>query len=116
MDNNFEISIDEIAKMIAEDQKGTWMVLPEKVELVETLFEELLNNVKGDDIEMCYDVNQPYISSGAISIRGEDIEIRSSNLIAMLMRAAANVEIYPLVDGRVQMDFTFYGLARKLWR
>lgn len=63
------------------------------------------------DITLTRKLHQPFKSVGSISLEGESLEFCNSPLFSRAAGLASNIEIYPLVNDRVRMTFTFHGLT-----
>lgn len=63
------------------------------------------------DMTLTYKLHQPFKFMGSVSLEGESLEFCNSPLFSRAAGLADNIEIYPLVNGRVRMTFTFHGLT-----
>lgn len=54
----------------------------------------------------------PYQNMGTVSITGKKCEFENPNLLIKAIQLANNVEFYPKTNGKIQIDFTFYGLKK----
>ena len=58
------------------------------------------------DMTLTYKLHQPFKFMGSVSL-----EFCNSPLFSRAAGLADNIEVYPLVIGRVRMTFTFHGLT-----
>lgn len=119
-DKDFEtkasmVSIDEvmIANAVSEDEAAASVVVPERVRQVEGAYKTMLLIIKGKNVDITYELNSPYKSMGSVSITGNEIIVANTELFVKVAEMASNLEVYPKVNGTVQMNFTFHNLTRK---
>lgn len=60
---------------------------------------------------LTYRLHEPYLFHGAISLCGSELIFKDSSELSRAIAFASNVEIYPKVDGTVQMNLAFNDLA-----
>jgi len=121
-DDDFDLEEDEeldefilnLGRIILEDEYQPHKDDPERIELVKKCYEGLKYAVTGKTIKLIYGLHNPFPSSGYISIIGEDVVIVNPYLFASICTAADYFNIYSRIDGKIQMDFGFHGLTRKL--
>ena len=65
-------------------------------------------------IQVKYTLNEPFQSSGSISIIGRKIECNDSDLFMIAVNTSDNMEVYPKIDETVQMNFAFSGLTKEI--
>lgn len=99
---------------ITKSEAGISIMNPEKVEEVEIVYNVMKSVVKGTGVQVTYELNAPYVSMGSVSVVGTDIKVLDPVLFLRVAQFASNVEVYPKVDGTVQIDFTFHELTRKV--
>lgn len=104
----------EIANDISGDEAGTSVIIPERAKQIETAYKSLLLIAKGKNVDVTYEMNAPYTSMGSVSITGREIIITNPVLFAKVAEMASNFEIYPKINGTVQMNFTFHNITRKV--
>ena len=117
MDNEFSNEKDfirSISNSASRDEKGFHWKRPEKEKLVDFVYRAMLYFAKGDGIKVEKELNKPYVSMGAVSVVGKEIMFDQPEIFAMVAGLASNFEIYPKIDGTVQMNFTFHNLTRKV--
>lgn len=92
-----------------EDGKVVRVPNEEKIALVRRLHQIVSNIVTGADVKLR--LHEPFNNMGVIEIEGKKVLIEDTGLFAQLATCADNFNAYSRVDGRVHMDFTFYGVT-----
>lgn len=106
--------IEGIGSLIKEQEKGIFVINPECLRRVSLVYRVMKRITKGERIKISYEVNQPFISAGSITIVGKNIQIINPKLFVEAARLANTMEVYPKTDSTVQLDFGFDGLAKKV--
>lgn len=106
--------IMEIANDVSKDEAGTSVIIPERVKQVETAYKALRLIAKGKNVDVAYELNEPYTSMGSVTVVGKEVIITNPVLLAKVASMASNFEVYPKTNGTVQMNFTFHNLTRKV--
>lgn len=106
--------IMEIANDVSKDEAGTSVIIPERVKQVETAYKTLRLIAKGKNVDVTYELNEPYTSMGSVTVVGKEVIITNPVLLAKVASMASNFEVYPKTNGTVQMNFTFHNLTRKV--
>lgn len=100
--------IDEIGKIIEEEQKRPYIKNEEKVELVKKLY-EMSKHIFVGDYESSLKFNDPFKGMGVITLVGKKLECLAPDYLSLISKLASNINIYSRTDGKVQFDFCFYG-------
>ena len=106
--------IDALAEIIAEGEEGVFLTDFQRLHGVNLAYKAMRHIVRGVDVKISYEINEPYVSMGSVSIVGKDITITDTNVFAAAAKLADNIEVYPKVDGTTQINLTFHRLARKV--
>ena len=106
--------VDSVKDEILEDESKTKLLDPLKMKEMQFVYAVLKRYVEGNDIQLSYKLNEPFSSMGSVTIKGEDFIFPEPKWIARAIEFASNVEVYPLVSGKVCMTFTFHGLAKPI--
>lgn len=77
---------------------------------VHKLLRHLMNGVRG--VRVSYEVCKPYKEMGSVSVIGKRIPFTNSGLFMKAVELADNFEVYPKINGTVQMNFTFHRLTK----
>lgn len=103
--------LDRIAKIAAQEDAEDHERVPGKVEAIDLCCDYLQRTVTGAKVTSV--IGAPYKSMGYISLVGKDIKFDSSETFLAVASIASNVEVYPMTDGNVRINFTFHGIARR---
>lgn len=114
MPDTLDEELNNIARLVNQSESGTSVINPEMVARVRNTSKLLKKIVKGKDVKITCELNEPYVSMGSVSIVGNEISIENPSDFVRAAMCATNFEVYPKVDGTVQINLTFYGLARKV--
>lgn len=112
--NELDNLIDALAEKITDEESGASVANSQRVQCVELVHEAMKCIVSGVGVEVLCEMNEPYVSMGAVSVIGKEIVITDTKVFAMVARLADNVEVYPKVDGTTQINLTFHNLTRKV--
>ena len=64
------------------------------------------------DVKVTCAINKPLKGLGVVTVIGREIPFEVPMWLPLIAQYATNMEAYPKTDGKVQMNFTFYGLTR----
>ena len=122
LDNDLEFDDDEeldLFRALAEtsgepmyegDMKVSLINYSKEDELMQT-YKALKRSARGKNLSVTYEMNKPSQTMGSVTVCGKNISFSNLKDFMFAVNAATNLDIYPKVDGSVQMDFTFYGLT-----
>lgn len=117
-DEEAEAAINETIEQIAEaahaDEQGVMLTNPNKMRDLMVVYKLMKYITSGKRLRITYGINRPFKSMAYVSIVGKDLKFEHPNWFVMASRAATNVNIFPKVDGCVQIDFTFNGFANRI--
>lgn len=113
-DESADDFIDQLAKLVQEDESRTSMVNVDRMQQLKLAYEIFKKTMIGENVDISYQVNKPFPSMGNISVEADLLAISNPRMFHMIAKLANNVEIYPLTNGRVRMCFTFHGLVKPL--
>lgn len=111
--NELDMLMTDVANEIYNDESVISVMNPKRLKQIEFVYKTMKYIVKGKELKVSYELNQPYTSMGSVSIVGKEIRVTNPALFLRASGFASNLEIYPKTDGTVQMDFTFHNLTRK---
>ena len=111
----FEEEVDpyilELGKLIQAEDEKVHVLNEEVLKRFEMAYRLLQKAFEDHDAEITYTLHKPYKSCGAIRICGEDLIVSDAKAFALAVELIPNIDIYPLTDGRVQMDFSVSNLT-----
>ena len=73
-------------------------------------YKVLQNIMQGEDIKISYSVFEPTDGMGCVSVEGKSVECKETSKLNAVIDLATNFEVYPKINGTIQMNFTFHGL------
>ncbi len=103
----------EIAEMFQKASTGVFEVNPEKVNVVETIYNTMTHIISGENIQIEYEYGELSPDFGSISITGSRIVVDNPALFVKAVEIASNYDMYPKTDGKVVIDIGVYGIAEK---
>ena len=111
-DMKFEENVVNIGKAVQEDEAKHSVESPERMQEFNEACQTLHDIVNGKDVTIESKPHEPYGSMGFISVVAKDIVVEDTQKMAEVVKSASNVEVYPLTNGAIQINFTFHGLAK----
>ena len=73
-------------------------------------YKALQDIILGKDVKISYSVFEPTDGMGCVSVEGKSVECKETSKLKAVIDLATNFEVYPKVNGTIQMNFTFHGL------
>lgn len=100
--------IDEIGKIIEEEQKKPYIKNEERIELVKKLY-EIAKTIFVGNYKSSLKFNKPFKGMGSITLEGKKLECIAPDYLIIISKAANNINIYSKMNGDVVFNFCFYG-------
>lgn len=110
----FDDMIRDLADEITLAEADPAIVNPVKVYQIKFVYEAMKYLTRGTDAKVTYDLHKPFKSMGNVSVESKTLTIRDSVWFNRAARFASNMEIYPLVNGKFRLTFTFHRLTSTL--
>lgn len=109
------IYINKVLKMIHENGTTDNEEDPDVERKIELVYKAMAHTVMGEDAKATYTFKDPLSHMGCVRVVGRGLIIPNPTLFSKLSKIASIFEVYPKVDGTVQMDFGFdrYKAAQK---
>ena len=107
-------TIEEVAEAIQAEEKGIIFTNPRKMKDLMVVYKLMKYITSGKRLKITYEINKPYKTMAFVSIIGKDLKFSHPQWFVMATKIASNVDIFPRVDGTVQIDFTFNGFANRI--
>lgn len=108
---------DRVKKMLnAEVEKTSKLGEPNIDRISQVLYvNEVMKLLTGNrnGKKVTYKINKPFNGMGCVSIMCKKIDFTDSDAFKEAIKLSNNFEVYPKVDGSLQMNFTFYGMLKK---
>ena len=100
-----------VGEMIEEEEMKTAIIVPEKYEQIRFVYAVMKYLTKDTDAEVSCRLNEPFKSMGSVSVETEEITFTNTEWFARAAGYASNLDIYPLVNGKIRIDFTFHHIT-----
>ena len=107
-------TIEEVAEAIQAEEQGIIFTNPRKMKDLMVVYKLMKYITSGKRLKITYEINKPYKTMAFVSIIGKDLKFSHPQWFVMATKIASNVDIFPRVDGTVQIDFTFNGFASRI--
>lgn len=107
-------TIEEVAQAIQTEEQGIIFTNPRKMKDLMVVYKLMKYITSGKRLKITYEINKPYKTMAFVSIVGKDLKFSHPQWFVMVTKIASNVDIFPRVDGTVQIDFTFNGFANRI--
>lgn len=104
--------IEELGKMIAEEEASPSVLSVAKYKQVEFVYECMKYLMRGADANVYYSLFEPVKTMASVSVESESIEISDPLWFSRAVSFASNVEVYPLTNGKLRMTFTFHDITK----
>lgn len=102
-----------LAEEIKRDEAKTAFLNPARIRDMRDALSCLRCLWASSGLSITYQLHAPVKSMGCITVEGREIVIRDPSAFTHAVELASNVDIYPLADGGVCMDFAFHGLTKQ---
>ena len=113
--NEMEQALDEVVQSfggkIMEEDARLQIANAERMKQMAFTYEVLKNLLSGQNISLTYKVNEPFKSTGSITIEGKELVFDDTKWFAVASEFADNFEVYPLRNGKLRMAFAFHNLT-----
>lgn len=117
-DEDIESAFDDIINGICEqiefEEKSDFIVDPVKVYQVKFVHKVMKYLTRGTGAKVAYELHTPFRSMGNVSVEYDSLTIHDPVWFSRAASFATNLEVYPLVNGKFRMTFTFHGLTRNI--
>lgn len=105
------VAIGEVAKL---NDSRTHMLDTGRAKELTDSYKIIKRMLRGSGAKVTHKMHTPYKSTGCISVIGKDFEFSNTKWFVAVSQVASNIDIYPKVDGSIQIDFTFHGLTNPI--
>lgn len=100
-----------VGEAIIEDESKAAILSQNKYRQMQFTYAVLKYLLKGCDASLSYKLNQPFKSMGSITVEGSNLKFTNAEWFSRAAEFSSNVDIYPLTNGKVRIEFTFHGLT-----
>lgn len=105
-------AIDSIAKLLDEIDKNPAVINPRRIHDMKSAFDIVDKTFASSSVKISYKVNEPFKNMGSITLEGKNILFNDPKVFLEIATLANNVDIYPLVNGKIRMSFGFNDIAK----
>lgn len=102
-----------LAQIFEEANNRTSVVIPKKVNQVLETATMLKRAFANTDVQVDCKLHEPYIWSGCVTLRGNEIAFEDVEILLEAIHRASNFDMY-IADEKVQIDLSFDGLTRAI--
>lgn len=114
VEEELDTFIKGLGSLIKEQEKGIFVTNSECLKRIEIVYCAVKYGIGGKNLKVLHELNKPFMGSGAVSVIGKDIRVISPKLFVKASQFVDSFEVYPKVNGTVQLDFGFDGLVKKV--
>lgn len=100
-----------LGEMIEAVESRTAIINPRRMAQMERCYDLIQTRLLSPGAELSYRVHEPYKSMGCITLEADNFTVRQTKAFQQACRLANNVELYPLVNGKLRIAFSFDGLT-----
>lgn len=112
MEEAWDAFVEKIGDAIIRDESRTAILNDNKFMQMKFAYAVLEYLTKGQPgVKLSYELNSPFKSMGYISLEGKELSFTQSEWFSRAAEFASNMEVYPLLKGRVRLTLTFHGLT-----
>lgn len=114
-DTETEEYIDALVGLIAdklrEDVDNATIANPPEWNRMAAVYKTMKYLTKGTGAKVTYGQNKILTSTGFVTVVSKDLRFSRPDLFIKAARLASNFEVFPKIDGTVQLDFAFNELT-----
>ena len=104
-------SLFEDVQFSQKDGVKIQIMNPENVKRLLRTYKALKYITQGSGVKISYELNEPFNSMGSVTLCGKNIVFKNPEWFVKVVEYASNFEVYPKIDGTIEMNFTFHGLT-----
>jgi hypothetical protein len=113
-DAEVEAVLDAVTDLLLEADSRTAIVNPYRMKQMADAYKVLTYLLKGSQAKITYTLHKPYKSVGCIKVTGKTIKFSKPEWFIKAAGLASNFEVFPKIDGTLEMNFTFHGLTESI--
>lgn len=108
---------ERVKKMLSKEVEKTSMLGEPDIDRISHVLyvNEVMKLLTGskNGRKVTYKLNKPFKGMGCVSVMCTKIDFTDDKAFKEAVELSNNFEVYPRVDGSLQMNFTFYGMIKK---
>lgn len=113
--NEMERALDEVVQSIGgkimEEDARLQIANAGRMKQMAFTYEVMKNLLNGQSVSLSYKVNEPFKSTGSITVEGKELVFDDTKWFAVASEFADNFEVYPLKNGKIRLAFAFHNLT-----
>lgn len=113
-DQDEERILEQLFALIEQDEAKTQILNPRRMQQFKYCADTMEALFGRDALEFTAVPHDLYPSCGTITVLAKNLTIRNPEQFTLAAAYASNFEVYPKLDGKLVLAFTFYGLTNKL--
>ena len=82
------------------------------IKRIQAIYRLLQKMTKGSGAKVSCHLHEPFHSMGYIRVTGRNLTFGQPRVFVALAKMASNLDVYPKVDGSIQIDFTFHNITK----
>lgn len=99
---------------LSEAEERVLITKPEKIQQLTCLYKLLYDVCNGKGVKVTRVLNKPLKSIGYINVSATNLSITDTTEFVLAVQAADNFEVYPKLDGTIEMNFTIHSLTQEI--
>ena len=112
--NQFIDGLGEFLNEVKAASTGTYLRDEVRVQQLLFSYAVMKKYTSGIDVTVDCKVHEPVESMGSVTIEGREIALGNMEWFCRAAEFSNSTEIYPLVNGKTRLTFTFHGLVKKI--
>lgn len=112
--NQFIDGLGEFLNEVKAASTGTYLRDEMRVQQLLFSYAVMKKYTSGIDVTVDCKVHEPVESMGSVTIEGREIDLGNMEWFCRAAEFSNSTEIYPLVNGKTRLTFTFHGLVKKI--
>lgn len=109
--SEFRDSCQDLYNKIVEEEHSPHVLNEKRVKEM-CYAVSMLEKIGSDaDATVCHSFGENIQSMGSAYIEGLDIVCRDTNLFSQVVRLADGIDVYPLTNGNVRIEFAFHNIT-----
>lgn len=113
-DAEVEAALDAVTGLLKEADSKTAIINPYRMKQMADVYKVLVYLLRGSRAKITYELHKPYKSVGCIKVTGRSIRFCQTEWFVKAAELASNFEVFPKIDGTIEMNFTFHGLTKSI--
>lgn len=113
--NEMERALDEVIQSlggkIMEEDARLQIANAGRMKQMAFTYEVMKNLLIGQNVSLSYKVNEPFKSTGSITVEGKELVFDDTKWFAVASEFADNFEVFPLKIGKIRLVFAFHNLT-----